>query len=164
MTGFPFEKQQKKKSMNPSQLRRSQARIKKFIEKKEMVKQNASSDLVTQSDESSDCRNSQEVQLVLELKAVAGVQQQHEGGAEIPQLDGEAEVHVNIPEEVVKHVYQFDHQKGRGDRETLVNIMRETMLEEIVKDILVNHIEDKSSSFGKKYNVFRTTLTIIRGK
>ena len=54
-------------------------------------------------------------------------QQQLEGGAEIPQLDGEAEVHVNIPEEVVKHVYQFDHQKGRVDRETLVNIMRETM-------------------------------------
>ena len=52
----------------------------------------ASSDLVTQSAESSDCRNSQEVQLVLELKAVAGVQQQHEGGAEIPQLDGEAKV------------------------------------------------------------------------
>ena len=37
--GVPVEKQHKKKSLNPSQLRRSQARIKTFIEKKEQEKQ-----------------------------------------------------------------------------------------------------------------------------
>ena len=63
-----------------------------------------------------------------------------------------------------KLVYQFDHQKGRGDKEALEKNMRETMPIEIVREVFVNHLENKVSRFGKKYNVFETTLTIFRGK
>ena len=54
-------------------------------------------------------------------------------------------------------VYQFDHQKGRGDKEALEKNMRETMPIEIVREVFVNHLENKVSRFGKKYNVFETT-------
>ena len=79
--------------------------------------------------------------------------------AEIPQLDGGAE-----QEEVIKLIYQFDHQKGRGNRKVLEKNMRETMPFEIVRDILVNQNEEKRSKFGKKYNVCVTTLNIVKGK
>ena len=38
------------------------------------------------------------------------------------------------------------------------------MASDVVKEIFVNHREDKKSAFGKRYNVFVATLTIFKGK
>ena len=67
-------------------------------------------------------------------------------------------------EELVKLVFKFDHEKGRGDKETLKNKLRETNARDVVKDIFVNQKEDKRSAYGKKFNIFVTTLTILKGK
>ena len=83
------------------------------------------------------------------------------GVAEIPQLDGEEDIHES--EELVKYVYKFDHEKG-PDSKNLVEIMRKPMPSNVVKDIFVKHREEKVSGFGSKYNAFVTILTIMKGK
>ena len=83
------------------------------------------------------------------------------GVAEIPQLDGEEDIHES--EELVKYVYKFDHEKG-PDSKNLVEIMRKPMPSNVVKDIFVKHREDNVSGFGRKYNAFVTILTIVKGK
>ena len=148
--------------------------MKKFIEKKEQDKQKVVKEqacsltsavpMLTQSADPADCSQGRgEGQIVIQLGG--GGQQTVDGvvvTADIPQLDGEAAV--KEPEELVNLVYRFDHEKGRGDKETLKAKMRETMSNEVVKDIFVNHREEKKSAFGKKYNVFVTTLTVFKGK
>ena len=170
LIGLPIKKQQKKKPLNPSQLRRSQARMKLFIEKKEKEKQMVEKTTVPvvpgpcQSAESADCSHGRDGQLILQLD-VGGGGEPVDGvvTADIPQLDGEAAA-VKETEELVKLVFKFDHEKGRGDKETLKNKLRETNARDVVKDIFVNQKEDKRSAYGKKFNIFVTTLTILKGK
>ena len=157
--GAPKETLQKKKLVKPSQLRRSQARMKRFIEKKERDKQQQGSVKSADSAGLSQCIDGQ---LILQLD-VGEPEVRVVQAAEIPQLDGEV-VAVGEPEEVINLAFRFDHEKGRGDQETLKLKMRETMSSEVVKDIFVSHRDDKNSAYGKKYNVFVTTLTVYKGK
>ena len=104
-----------------------------------------------------------EGQLILQLDVDEGVQPVDEVvRADIPQLDGESVG--KEAEEVIKLVFKFDHEKARGNKETLWREMRKTMASDVVKDIFVNHKEDKRSEYGKKFNVFVTTLTIVKGR
>ena len=157
--GAPKETLQRKKSVKPSQLRRSQARMKKFIEKKEKDKQQQGT---VKSAVSADLSQGLDGQLILQLD-VGEPEVRDAQAAEIPQLDGEVAA-VGEPEEVINLAFRFDHEKGRGNQETLKVKMRETMSSEVVKDIFVSHRDEKASAYGKKYNVFVTTLTIYKGK
>ena len=111
----------------PSQLRRDRRRLDKFQTSKSFVQEELEKQKKVEEEEqpaeAADCSNDQGGPLVLQLEAAEGAHHVKKA-AEIPQLDGGAE-----QEEVIKLIYQFDHQKGRGDRKVLEKNMRETMSE-----------------------------------
>ena len=80
----------------------------------------------------------------MQLNAAVSDQLEDEA-AEIPQLDGgDAE-----EEEVVRIMYQFEHQKGRGDKTDLEKNMREAMPINIVRDILLKQREETYQSWER---------------
>ena len=149
--------------------------MKRFLEKKEQEKQMVEEEqacslksavpVPSKTADSADCSQGREGQLVLQLEPGGGVQPgvMTREAAEIPQLDGEDEEDIHEPEELIKLVYKFEHEKSGGDSETLVKRMKETMPSKVVKDIFVSHREDKVSGYGRKYNVYVTILTIVKG-